>query len=287
MIKLIKISLVFFIFIALLSYCYAGYEDDLATEANETHDDISELNEDIIEVYENKEIIEVDNDYNENMYEPNEPDLVEQIKNIDLSSVKVSMHSNMSLIEFREFIEHVIKVTLSWEEYEWVETYVNGQPALILQVDAYFPRELKSRIVMIFVFDIENQETKVVYEHTSELPRFLFLTKSGDFIWYHFSYGFYCWNSYTLNTFDEEWKRVRRYGLTTTLIYSMDEMPETWAENNPEMAGVGVYFEKTFANYDGSFIREMISEETFMQLFEEMTGFSFSYVLPEWWKSGE
>ena len=119
MIKLIKISLIFFIFIALLSYCYAGYEDDLVTEANETHDDISELNEDIIEIYEDEENTESDEQnyyYNENTHTSNELDLVEQIKNLDFSSVVeyLGVTNTDSIIEYRELVKNGVQGAFSW-----------------------------------------------------------------------------------------------------------------------------------------------------------------------------
>jgi len=202
-------------------------------------------------------------------------DLLNRIKNGDFSGL-----NNKASLDALE------KMHKNFEAlgYEWLEFDLNGDGVneLILQEHTYY--EEKNRIVAIFAFNYEKHETELVYLHTIDLPRFLFLSESGNTVWYNHYSGIYDYIGYSHIVFDDEWNRIRPYTLEITHIYDFSEMPEYWFNENPDMGAVGIYFHKSIGvPGDESYVREMLSEEQFMEMFEELTGFPFNNVLPGWW----
>jgi hypothetical protein len=185
--------------------------------------------------------------------------LPEQIINGDFSNLIIPKNDDTLL----QTLEKVYEVAET-EGHEWIEFDLNGDGIneLILRVSESYNEEMK-RIVAVFTFDIEKQESRLVYLHTNDLPRFLFLSRNGNMIWYHFSYGAILWDSYGHEVFDDDWNRVRLYTLNITEIDDLSELPD--------MRETGVYF-----HLDTELGRERLDESSFMRMFEEMTGFCFS-----------
>jgi hypothetical protein len=200
--------------------------------------------------------------------------LSEQIMRGDISSIIESQRDYW-------FIESLGNMGESGEwcsRYEWVEFDITGDGTNELILQTRDGGKMR-RIYAIFAFDFENQTTELVYLQTVELARFLFLSENGNLIWYHFSYGILNSNSWSLREFDDDWRTVQIKSLSTTWIYCLYDLPEDWAYTNPDMTEVGVYF-RLFADNGGV----QISESRFRELFEEMTGFSFCYVQPDWFE---
>ncbi|MDR0272040.1 MAG: hypothetical protein LBI27_01820 [Clostridiales bacterium] len=207
------------------------------------------------------------------------------IRNNLLEEIKAGDFTSLMILANNEWLsEELIRLYTRIEEsgYKWIEFDLNedGINELILQGGNNYEM---NRIICIFVFNFENQETELVYYHNADLLRFLFLSRNGNTIWYHFTYGTYNWNSWSHCVFDDEWNRVRLSALNVIYIYDLLELPDDWAERNPDMVEVGVYFRRYAQGYeDGEFESEMLDEQQFLEAFEEMMGFSFYEVTPDW-----
>jgi len=202
--------------------------------------------------------------------------LLWQIKNGDFSNLIVP-ESDDTLLEALRLVNNNIES----RNYEWVEFDLNGNGTneLILQAS----NNEMSRMALIFTFDFDNQEVNLVYFHTADILRFLFLSENGNLIWYSFSYGIYNWNSYTHMIFDEEWNLIQLYTLQITYIYDMSEMPDNWINTNPDMSETGIYFHKEIGTFgEETFERMALNESQFIREFEEMAGFSFYNARPDW-----
>ena len=200
-------------------------------------------------------------------------DLSEQIKNGNFSSLIIPEGDDTLLAQLERLNENIEQFG-----YEWLEADLNGDGTkeLILQAQTGHGSD-KNRIVAILVFDHENQETEFVYFHNAGLLWFIFLSESGNIIRYTFTSGVIFAVNYTRYEFDDEWNLVRLYSLGMTYIWCFDDLPDDWLERNPGMSEVGLYFYK-FA--DGQ--KEWLTESQFLEMFKEMTGFSFMNVKPDW-----
>ncbi|MCL2375845.1 MAG: hypothetical protein FWC76_00475 [Defluviitaleaceae bacterium] len=153
--------------------------------------------------------------------------------------------------------------------YEWIEFDLNGDG-----IDELILRHERGRIASIYVFDYESQEAILVYHHNAGIARGMFISENGNLMHLNFFNGWFNWVNYTHYKFDDEWNLVRLSNLNATLVYDMSEMPEDWAETNPDMAEVGIYF-----HYNG----EAVYRDQFLEMFQEMLGTSFYNMLPEWY----
>ena len=162
--------------------------------------------------------------------------------------------------------------------YEWVKFDINGDGVeeLLLQSKTHMNSYMR-RIVSIYAFNSERQETELVFHQNAGLTRFLFLAKSGNIVHYDFTSGVILGVSFSHRAFDEQWRETTISTLGIVYIYDLSELPEDWAKNNPDMAEPGIYFIKTVGGY-----REFIDEVLFIVMFEEMTGFSFYNAKPDW-----
>lgn len=89
--------------------------------------------------------------------------------------------------------------------------------------------------------------------------------------------------NYSRRVFDDDWNMVILESLGVTYIYDLSELPDDWIKRNPDMSEVGIYFTR-FDREDeyGEFVREVLDEYQFLEAFEEMTGFPFYNVKPDW-----
>ena len=212
--------------------------------------------------------------------------LIAQIRRGDFSTVRIP-EGDTGLLELLERF-HSLAENL---HYEWVEADItgNGVNELILHSPANDSLGT-GRIVAIFSFDLENQETELVYEHSVGLTRALFLSANGNLIWRDFSSGPIVWDSWSHVVLVEDecsgqwwWNRHRLYTLRVHLVAYLHEKPDDWLERNPHMPEEGIYFHRISGIYGSETFRyEELDESQFLEMFKEMTGFAFSYVKPNW-----
>jgi len=197
--------------------------------------------------------------------------LFDQIRNGDLSNV-VATEREPELLSILENHNRLI------EEfgYEWIAFDLNGDGTneLILQAVSNNRNDIR-RIVSIFVFDCEGKEVELVFHHNAGLRNPYFLSRNGNFIRAMHSFGPLISYGFDQYVFDDEWNTQWVQSLDMTVLYDLSQLGYEWAERNPDMAEVGLYFSKFAADVsDGE--RQVLDEHEFMRLFEEMTGSAFS-----------
>jgi hypothetical protein len=206
--------------------------------------------------------------------------LPQQIKRGDFSSLYrlCTLHGDLHFPSTEGTLRGMLERKEAYGYYEWVENDItgNGVNDLILRT-----REggKMQKNAAIFIFDYENHTTGLL---TFEFPHlssgFSFLGESGKRI-RHSSYGTYnTWHRWGHDIFSENFVPWLNKQITIVQINYPDEVHRSWVNNNPEMSEPGVYF-----TLHQSGVRDMqISESEFLELFEEMAGFSFYYVWPYW-----
>ena len=118
---------------------------------------------------------------------------------------------------------------------------------------------------------------------TADLARFWFISENGNLIHHFFSYGVTQTNIYSYYIFDDEWNLVRLHGLQIFNIGDLSELPDDWAERNPDMQEIGIYH-FTFTMRDGVEYRQQIDRGEFLDAFREMLGTYFYSMAPDWYR---
>ena len=193
--------------------------------------------------------------------EPETPgNLMQQIINGDLSNVTPTEREPrlLSILEGHS---------------EWIEFDMNGDGTN--ELIAGDLRDEHMRIITsILAFGYEGQEVELVFHHNVELRSPFFLSRNGNFMRAMHSFGPLIAYRFSQHVFDEEWDLQWVQSLTMTVVYDLSELGYEWVERNPDMAEVGLYFSRFVADEsDGE--RQVLDEQEFLHLFEEMTGSSF------------
>jgi hypothetical protein len=220
-------------------------------------------------------------------WQPNEPffrtmpDLPQQIKSGDFSSLYrfSTLHVDLFFPSVEGKLREMLECKETYDYYEWVEHDItgNGVNDLILRTRDGGKMQ---KIVAIFTFDYEEHTTKILtfYDTRRYSSSFYFLGENGNRIW-HSSYGTNnTWHWWAHNEFLPSGVDSVLKQLTIVQINYPDEVHRSWLSDNPEMSETGVYFT---LHRDWA-ISVQISENEFLELFEEMTGFSFCYVWSDW-----
>jgi len=200
-----------------------------------------------------------------------------QIKNGDFSRVRVPEYDENLPEALKRLHENAERF-----DYEWIEFDLNGDGTsqLILQAESY--NAAINRIVAIFDFDSEAQETEVIYLHTAGLSNFIFMGRNGNLVMFSSSSSIYIRYNFTRIMFDNEWNMVRLHTLSVTYIYDFAEMPGDWLERNPGMGDEGIFFTTITGNNEEPHESQEIGKTEFIEYFFEMTGFPFHLVEPDW-----
>jgi len=185
--------------------------------------------------------------------------LLQQIERGDFSHFHVLEDGEILFASLDEMLADVYENVGRF--YEWVEADVNGDGVneLILQAREGYWDE-KRRIASIYVFDFKAQEVNRVFQHNAGIARFWFLAANGNVV--HFSSSYTQTEiayTYIRYLFDEEWSMTQTHLLEISYAHLS--------------ASGEVRF---FAENEGA------NERRFREAFEEMTGFPFIYVQPEW-----
>jgi len=152
--------------------------------------------------------------------------------------------------------------------HEFIEVDLNGDSVneLILQAkDGNFKD--KKRIVSIFIFDLERGEVNRILHHDTNLARFWFLSSNGNVIHYFTSYDPYATvYRYSHYIFDENWNMIRTLSLEMTHDHQTHKTSflAEFSKAVNEMTSV-----------------QNLSEQQFNEHFEELTGFPFSNIAPD------
>ena len=167
------------------------------------------------------------------------------------------------------------------EDYEWVEHDFDGDGSneLVLQSRMYTGGS--RRILAIFTF--YDEEAILVFSQTLPFTSYFLLKENGDLIRHVFSYGPIQGSTYSYYIFDDDWNLVRLRGLQIFEVYFLSELPDDWAEQNPEMPENGMYYFE-FTMIDGVEYRQPIDREAFLDAFEELLGTSFYEATPGWYR---
>ena len=200
-------------------------------------------------------------------------DLISQIKTGDLSSMTDESEASLEQLRY--------EITAPWNELEWVECDLNGdgKNELIMQVEHGDYAEMK-RIIAVFAF--QGQKTKLVIHDNIDMGRYYFLCKNGNIVYHNYLYGPIDMDRYFYYTFDDDWNETLAYALEILYIYDLAEWHDSWGEDHPDMTEIGLYYTK-YTKQNGDMVAERINEAMFLNGFEEMTGFSFFDVKPEWY----
>jgi hypothetical protein len=193
------------------------------------------------------------------------------------------MNGDLSDVVVDEWGKDIFKTNSDKEDdYEWIEYDINrdGTDELIYQFKNY-PNNIVKAIVGMFA--VNGEKAKLVLFDIFEMPRFYFLSKNGNIIYSDFWYGTTDYDSYWLCEFDKEWNIEVVYKLELHYIYDLSELPSDWKEIHPNMNDIGVYYSICYVNQDQEDYVEDLDEEEFYKLFEEMTGFSFDEMKPDWY----
>ncbi|MCL1983698.1 MAG: hypothetical protein FWG53_11525 [Clostridiales bacterium] len=199
-------------------------------------------------------------------------DLISQIKNGDLSSMTDEDEASLKQLNF--------EITAQLNELEWVECDLNGdgKNELIVQEKHWYNEEMKC-IKAIFAF--QGQKTKLVIHDNVETGRFYFLCKNGNIVYHYYLYGVINEDCYSYYTFDNDMNITLAYALEIFNINDTAELGDGWSEDHPDMTETGMYYTK-YTKQNGDMVAERINEAMFLSGFEEMTGFSYFDVKPEW-----
>jgi len=205
--------------------------------------------------------------------------LIEQIKSGDFSNV-IELDEDM-----KKTLDHIYTLEKESQNIEWIERDLNenGLKGLIWQEKNYLNSEAK-RIVAIFA--LINNEVKLSFIHLVEIGRIHFISKNGNIIYHYYFYGQTRMDSYYLITFNDDGNMERSHVLLINNIYDLSELPDDWAEMNPDMTEVGIYFRKsTIIDENEVWHNEELTEEQFLEAFEEMTGWYYldSPWIPGWY----
>lgn len=144
------------------------------------------------------------------------------------------------------------------------------------------------KINITFIFTYQNQTVELVYVDVNDGMEFLYIAGNGNLVYEWCVSGGPCTNLQRLCRFDLKWNKEY---LDTLVLYRFPEDDgidsEYYRENFPDTFGVGGYGtyylrerkktrEELADNTDGKYtVREYLTEEQFLNAYEEMTGWDF------------
>ncbi|MCI9372949.1 MAG: hypothetical protein HFI52_06040 [Lachnospiraceae bacterium] len=177
---------------------------------------------------------------------------------------------------------------------EWIRLDVNGDgmPELLggwsWTIDDLPENENNVKRVVSSVFAYRDGMAELVYVDVNDGMEYFFVTADGAFIYEWGVSGWPCTNVFRKSRFDEKWNVEY---LDTIVRYRFEEYEEEqtahFQEAYPDTYGVGgsgVYYlrerpkteEELKENQDGKYVvREYLTEEAFLEMFEDWTGWDF------------
>lgn len=178
------------------------------------------------------------------------------------------------------------------EAEEWTRMDVNGDglPELVggCVIDELPEYEDERKIQILVIFAYQDGMAEIVYLDVNDGMEFLFITAKGKLVYEWGVSGSPCTNVFRLCRFDLKWKKEY---LDTLVRYRFVECEEDEAEYYREyypdtygVGGSGIYYlrerlkteEELRQNTDGKYVvREYLTEEEFLEAYEEMTGWDF------------
>lgn len=197
--------------------------------------------------------------------------LKEQIKSGDFSNLKET--DNIRIEE----IKRVYANKKNDEGIEWIEGDLNGDGLneLIWQEEKSYNEGMK-RIVGIFTF--QTDEPVCTIWDINDSTEFLFMSDTGNIIYYTQYYGTYYFNGFDCYKFDSDWNKELFYGLHIYNVYDISEVDvQWWHEEHPDMTNEGIYYKRYILKSSLKY-EENLEEKEFLKGFEEMCGFSFDYM---------
>lgn len=121
----------------------------------------------------------------------------------------------------------------------------------------------------------EDSACCVFWDEADYSHRFFF-SSSENLILHSWSDDFYACTYYGYYEYDENWNRELVYGLKGYHITDFSEWSnEAWFQKHPEMGEVGSYFFRV-TEAGGVEQDELLEQDEFLRLYEELTGFPFN-----------
>lgn len=175
---------------------------------------------------------------------------------------------------------------------EWIRMDVNGDgmPELVSgwTVEELPDYEDRRKIEIFMIFAYQDGMAELVYVDDCDGMEFLFITTDGELVYEWGVSGGPCTNVFRRCTFDLKWKKeyldtLVRYRFVE---YEGDEI-EYYRELFPDTYGIGgsgIYYlrerrkteEELRNNEDGKYVvREYLTEEEFLRMYEDWTGWDF------------
>lgn len=125
------------------------------------------------------------------------------------------------------------------------------------------------------IFACTEDSARCVFWDEADYSHRFFFSSSENLILHSWSNDFYACTYYGYYEYDENWNRELVYGLKGYHITDFSEWSnEAWFQKHPEMGEVGSYFFRV-TEADGVEHEELLEQDEFLALYEELTGFPF------------
>ena len=144
------------------------------------------------------------------------------------------------------------------EDLIWQEEFTDGYVGAIMAI-----------------FACTEESARCVFWDEADYTYRFFFSSTEKLILHSWSNDFYACTYYGYYEYDENWNRELVYGLKGYHITDFSEWSnEAWFQEHPEMGEVGSYFFRV-TETDGTKKEELLEQDEFLRLYEELTGFSF------------
>lgn len=262
--KYIMIGIVFFslIFISILCNKKDSIVSDLKVYSH------IEQKVDTSNIVENAAIkAELNKEYN-NLSKEEVLDVMYKIQNGDMSYI--DNDEAMDTQDYSKMFES--------GRYELVLADVNrdGYEDIVWRTRQYGEKPYNQDIYMIISYS-KNGFQRVFYDAVDGSNTY-FLSKDNQIISRVEQGGIIMIYSYSLYNYDTDWNPNFVQGIKALGFYDLTELPKGWIEEHyPNVTSEGMYFIQTIQVYDTlkekNKLEKIITEEEFLQIFKEMTGF--------------
>jgi len=126
------------------------------------------------------------------------------------------------------------------------------------------------------IFACYEDYARCIYWDEADYTYYMFFSSTEKLMLYSWNGGIYSCVYYGCYEYDENWNRELVYGLVGYRIYDFIDLDrEEWIQEHPEMGEVGSYFFRV-TEVGGVEQDELLEQDEFLRLYEELTGFPFN-----------